>query len=273
MLERAPGGRALPPDVTDQIVTRTDGVPLFVEELIKTVLESGWLQEGADHYALTASHPPLVIPATLHDALMARLDRLNTAKTVAQLGAIIGRTFAYDLLRLVALLDEATMRRDRRRLIDAELLYARGTPPQATYTFKHALIQEAAYQSLLKRTRQQYHQRIAEALETHFGDIAATQPELLAYHLTEAGLIGHAMGYWQRAGERAMDRSAHAEAIGHLAKGLDALKALPDGAERARQELVVLSVLGRAQVATRGQAHRDVERTYLRCRELCLQLE
>ena len=272
MVERVTGGKPLPPEVTDQIVTRTDGVPLFVEELIKAILESGWLQERADDYALTGPLPPLVIPATLHDALMARLDRLSTAKTVAQLGAAIGRTFAYDVLRTVAPLDEATLQRDLGRLIDAELLYARGVPPQATYTFKHALIQEAAYQSLLKRTRQQYHQRIAQVLETGFGDVAATQPELLAHHLTEAGLIGQAMGYWQRAGQRAIERSAHVEAISHLTKGLAALKALPDDTERARQELGLLSILGLALVATKGQAHQDVERTYVRARELCLQM-
>jgi class 3 adenylate cyclase/predicted ATPase len=272
MVERVAGGKPLPPEVTHQIVTRTDGVPLFVEELIKTILESGWLQERADHYALTGHVPPVVIPATLHDALMARLDRLSTAKMVAQLGATIGRTFAYDLLRTVAPLDEATLQRDLRRLIDAELLYARGVPPQATYTFKHALIQEAAYQSLLKRTRQQYHQRIAQVLETRFGDMAATQPELLAHHLTEAGLIGQAIGYWQWAGQRAIERSAHLEAISHLTKGLAALKAVPDGTERARQELRLLSILGLAQVATKGQGHQDVARTYVRARELCLQI-
>jgi TOMM system kinase/cyclase fusion protein len=273
MIERVARGKPLPPEVTHQIVARTDGVPLFVEELIKTVLESGWLQERADHYASTGPLPPVVIPATLHDALMARLDRLSTAKTVAQLGATIGRTFAYDLLRAVAPLDEATLQTCLRQLVDAELLYPRGVPPQATYTFKHALIQEAAYQSLLKSTRQQYHQRIAQMLESRFGEIAATQPELLANHLTEAGLIAQAMSYWQRAGQRAIERSAHVEAISHLTKGLAALEALPDDTTgRARQELSLLSSLGLALVATKGQAHQDVERTYVRARELCLQI-
>ena len=272
MIERVSRGKPLPREVTRQIVIRTDGVPLFVEELIKTVLESGWLQEGPDCYTLTGPLPPLLIPATLHDALMARLDRLSTAKTVAQLGATIGRMFAYDLLRAVAPLDEATLQTCLRQLIDAELLYPRGVAPEATYTFKHALIQETAYQSLLKSTRQQYHQSIAHVLETRFGDIAATQPELLAYHLTEAGLVGQAMGYWQRAGQRAIERSAHVEAVSHLRKGLAALRALPDDTERARQELGLLSILGLALVATKGQAHQDVERTYVRARELCRQI-
>jgi predicted ATPase/class 3 adenylate cyclase len=272
MIQRVTRGKALPPEVTRQIVTRTDGVPLFVEELIKTILESGWLQERADHYAPTGPLPPLVIPATLHDALMARLDRLGTAKTVAQLGATIGRMFAHDLLRAVAPMDDATLEKCLGQLIDAELLYLRGVPPQATYIFKHALIQEAAYLSLLKSIRQQYHRRIAEVLETRFGDIAASQPELLANHFTDAGLIGRAMGYWQRAGQRAIDRSAHVEAISHLTRGLAALEALPDDTERARQELGLLSFLGHALVATKGQAHQDVERTYVRARELCRQL-
>jgi predicted ATPase len=271
MIQRVTRGKALPSDVTRQIVTRTDGVPLFVEELIKTILESSWLQERADHYEPTGPLPPLAIPATLHDALMACLDRLGTAKTVAQLGATIGRTFAYDLLRAVAPMDDTTLQTCLDQLIDAELLYPRGVP-QATYIFKHALIQEAAYLSLLKSVRQQYHRRISEVLETRFGDIAATQPELLANHFTDAGLVGRAMSYWQRAGQHAIDRSAHVEAISHLTRGLAALKILPDDTERARQELDLLSLLGLALVATKGQAHEDVERAYVRARELCRQL-
>ena len=164
MVWRVAGGKALPPEVVEQIVAKTDGVPLFVEELTKTVLESGLLREGEDHYDLTGPLPPLAIPATLHDSLMARLDRLATVKAVAQLGATIGRTFAYELLQAVSPLDEATLQHGLRQLVEAELVYQRGVPPQATYTFKHALIQDAAYQSLLRSTRQQYHQRIAQVL-------------------------------------------------------------------------------------------------------------
>ena len=271
MVEGVTGGKALPTELTHQIVTRTDGIPLFVEELIKAVLESGWLREGADHYTVAAPVPPLGIPATLRDALTARLDRLGAAKTVAQLGATIGRVFTYDVLRAAALMDEAALQNGLRRLIDAELLYARGVPPHASYTFKHALVQEAAYQSLLKRTRQQYHERIARALETRLRDIAVTQPELLAHHLTEAGAVEEAIVYWERAGQRAVERSAHAEAVSHLRRGLALLETLPESRDRARREIDFLSVLGMALVATNGQAHPNVERTYARARDLCRQ--
>ena len=161
-------GQSPAPGGLQHVVTKTDGVPLFVEELTKTVLESGLLQETEEHYELTGPLPPLAIPATLHDSLMARLDRLATVKAVAQLGAVLGRTFSYEVLQAVTPLDEAPLQQALARLVDAELLYQRGVPPQATYMFKHALIQEAAYQSLLKSTRQQYHQRIAQVLETRF---------------------------------------------------------------------------------------------------------
>ena len=188
LIRRVAHHKALPPEVVEQIVAKTDGVPLFVEELTKMVLESGLLQEREDRYELTGPLPALAIPATLQDSLMARLDRLTTVKAVAQLGATIGRTFAYDLLQAVAPLDAATLQQGLRQLVEVELVYQRGVPPQATYTFKHALIQDAAYQSLLKSTRQQYHQRIAQVLEAQFPETAETQPELLAHHYTEAGL-------------------------------------------------------------------------------------
>src|SRR5262249_13087327 len=154
--------------------------PLFVEELTKTVLESGFLHAAHDHYELAGTLPPLAIPTSLHDALMARLDRLSTVKSIAQLGATLGRQFPYALLQAVAQLDDAALQRALGQLVQAELLYQRGVPPQATYLFKHALIQDAAYQSLLKSTRQQYHQRIAQVLTEQFPETAETQPELLA---------------------------------------------------------------------------------------------
>jgi len=197
-------GKALPDEVLQQIVARTDGVPLFVEELTKMVLESGLLQERQGHYELTGPLPPLAIPTTLHDSLMARLDRLATVREVAQLGATLGREFTYELLQAIWPLDEETLQRGLRRLVDAELIYQRGVPPQARYVFKHALIQEAAYQALLKSTRQRYHQQIAQVLETRFPDTVKTQPELLAHHYTEAGLNAKAVGYWRRAGQRAL---------------------------------------------------------------------
>ena len=185
---RVAHGKALPPEVVEQVVAKTDGVPLFVEELTKMVLESGLLQEREERYELTGPLPPLAIPATLHDSLMARLDRLAAVKAMAQLGATLGREFSYELLQAVSPWDEDTLRRGLHQLVAAEFLYQRGLPPQATYVFKHALIQDAAYQSLLKSTRQQYHQRIAQVLEARFPDLCETQPELLAHHYTEAGL-------------------------------------------------------------------------------------
>ena len=230
-------GKALPPEVVEQVVAKTDGVPLFVEELTKMVLESGLLQEREERYELTGPLPPLAIPATLHDSLMARLDRLATVKGLAQLGATLGREFSYELLQAVSPWDEATLQRGLQQLVEAEFLYQQGLPPQATYLFKHALIQDAAYQSLLRSTRQQYHQRIAQVLEAHFPEICETQPELLAHHYTEAGLQAQAIPYWQRAGQRAIERSANLEAISHLTKGLEVLTTLPDTPERAQQEL------------------------------------
>jgi predicted ATPase/class 3 adenylate cyclase len=269
---RVAQGKALPPEIIDQVVVKTDGVPLFVEELTKMVLESGLLLEQEDHYALTAPLPALAIPATLHDSLMARLDRLATVKALAQLGATLGREFSYALLHAVSPWGEATLQQGLRQLVEAEFLYQRGLPPQATYVFKHALIQETAYQSLLRITRQQYHQRIAQILEVQFPETAATQPERLAHHYTEAGLLAEAIPYWQRAGQRALESSANVEAVAHLTRGLDVLKALSDAPERARRELVMQITLGRALSAVKGQAAPEVLQTYARARELCEQV-
>ncbi len=191
-------GKSLPDEVLQQIIDKTDGVPLFVEELTKAVLELGHLKEVDGHYKLTRPWASLAIPATLHDSLMARLDRLVTAKGIAQYAAVIGRQFAYDVLSTVSQLDEATLQRELGGLVEAEIVYQRGVPPQATYTFKHALIQDAAYESLLKSTRQHYHQRIAQVLETQFPETMETQPELLAHHYTEAGLTERAIHYWHK---------------------------------------------------------------------------
>jgi class 3 adenylate cyclase len=193
MVERITGGKPLPAQVLTQISEKTDGVPLFVEELTKAVLESGALQDSHGPYTLTGSLSSFTIPATLQDSLMARLDRLVTAKGLVQIGATIGRQFAYDVLAMVSQLDEVTLQRELGRLVEAEIVYQRSVPPQATYTFKHALIQDAAYGSLLKSTRQQYHQRIAQVLEAQFPEAAQTQPELLAHHYTEAGLTEKAV--------------------------------------------------------------------------------
>jgi predicted ATPase len=272
MVEGVTGGKALPAEVVQQVVAKTDGVPLFVEELTKTVLESGLLREAEGRYELTGPLPPLAIPATLQESLIARLDRLSTVREVVQLGATLGREFTYELLQTVSPLDEATLQRELALLVEAELLYQRGMPPQARYIFKHALIQDVAYQSLLKSKRQQYHQQIAQVLEERFTETRETQPELLAHHYTEAGLKEQAIPYWQKAGQRAIERSANAEAIGHLTRGLELLKTLPDTPERAQHELTLQLALGASFLMTKGHAASEVARAYTRARELCQQV-
>jgi predicted ATPase/class 3 adenylate cyclase len=272
MIEQVAGGRALPAEVHQQLLTKTDGVPLFVEELTKMVLESGLLRDVGDRYELIGPLPPLAIPATLQDSLMARLDRLATGKLVAQLGATIGRQFAYELLQAVSPLDEATLQQALERLVEAELLYQRGVPPRGTYVFRHALIQEVAYQSLLRSMRQQYHQQIAQALVARFPETVDTQPELVAHHYTEAGLAAQAVPYWQRAGQRAIERSANHEAISHLTKGLDVLKTLPETPQRTQQELTLQLALGTPLVMIRGYEAPEVEQAYARAQELCQQV-
>jgi predicted ATPase len=272
MTGRVAHGKALPPEVVAQVVAKTDGVPLFVEELTKMVLESGLLREIEGRYELSGPLPPLAIPTTLHDSLMARLDRLATVKAMAQLGATLGREFSYELLQAVAPWDQGTLQQGLHQLVAAEFLYQQGLPPQATYRFKHALIQDAAYQSLLRSSRQQYHQHIAQVLEARFPDNRETQPELLAHHYTEAGLMAQAIPYWQQAGQRALWRSANVEAIEHLTRGLDILKTLPDTPEHAQRELDLQVALGPALMATKGLAALEVEYTYTRARELCHQM-
>src|SRR5215813_2039974 len=244
-------GKTFPAAVLQQILTKTDGVPLFVEEITKAILESGQLKALDGHYELVGALSTLAIPATLQDSLMARLDRLMTGKVIAQLGATIGRQFSHALLQAVAQLNDRTLHEELHRLVEAELLYQRGVPPQATYVFKHALIQDAAYECLLRSTRQQYHQRIAQVLEARFPELCETQPELLAHYYTEAGVLAQAISYWQRAGQRAIERSAYLEAIVHLTKGLTLLQSLPDTAEHRQQELAVQTGLGLAYMATR----------------------
>ena len=270
LVERVAGGKPLPLEVRQQIVTKTDGVPLFVEELTKMVLESGLLQEEAEHYALRGPLPPLAIPATLHDSLMARLDRLASVKAVAQLGATLGRDFTYDLLHAVAPWDAATVQYGLQQLVEAELLYQRGVPPQATYVFKHALIQEAAYQSLLRSTRQQYHQRIAQVLEERFPTLVATQPELVAQHYTAAGLPALAIVYWHRAGQRAHERRRMWKPSNISAPGSNCsrLSQKPPSAPSTNSP----APRPWSSYCYQGYAASDVEQTYARARELCQQV-
>jgi predicted ATPase/class 3 adenylate cyclase len=265
-------GKAFPTEVLAQILAKTDGIPLYVEELTKTILESGLLREVGKRYTLTGPLPPLAIPATLHDSLMARLDRLAPVKETAQLGAVLGREFTYELLAAVSPLPDQALQEAVAQLVGAGLLFRRGQPPEAQYRFKHALVQEAAYQSLLRSTRQRHHQRIAQVLEARFPGSCETQPELLAHHYTQAGVMAQAISYWRRAGQRAIERSAHAEAIAHLSKGLELLTSLPDTPERLQQELDIQTTLGPALMAAKGFAAPEVLHAYARARELCRQV-
>ena len=265
-------GKTLPREIIEQLVAKSDGVPLYVEERTKAVLESGVLKETNEHYALTAPVTSLSIPATLQDSLMARLDRLMTAKVVAQLGAVMGRQFSYALLQAVSQLDEAMLQYELNRLVEAELVYQRGVIPQATYIFKHALVVTTAYESLLRSTRQGHHQRIAAVLAEAFPETAETQPELLAHHYTEGGLSEKAVGYWHRAGQKAVERSAHVEANNHLNKGLVLLQGLPKTVERHEQELALRITLGNALIAAKGHAAPEVGSIYSQARQLCQQV-
>jgi predicted ATPase/class 3 adenylate cyclase len=271
MIEKVAENKDLPAEVIEQIRLKTDGVPLFVEELTKTVLESVESIEsvGSPH------HTPLqlAIPATLQEALLARLDRLSEARQIAQLGATLGREFSHELIQAVAPLNEEDLHSALEKLVEAEILYQRGIGEQARYFFKHALIQDTAYQSLLKSTRQQYHQKIAQVLENHFPDTKKTQPELLAHHYTEASLIEQAIPYWQQAGQRAVERSANAEAISYLTKGLEGLESLPETSERVQQELILRRAIGAPLIATKGYTSEEVQNTYRRVRHLCERLE
>ena len=252
LIEGVTQGKPIPSEILDQILTRTDGVPLFVEELTKTVLESGLLREAAGGYELTGALPPLGIPSTLHASLLARLDRLSSVKDVAQIGAAIGREFSYGLIAAVASLSENDLNAALAQLVDAELIFQRGVPPDSSYQFKHALVQDAAYSSLIRSRRQQLHAAIGRAIESEFPEVAATEPELLAYHYSEAHLPEPAVKYWLEAGRRASQRSADKEAVVQLERGLSLLKLLPESISRDRLELELQLTMGTPLVAMRG---------------------
>ncbi len=269
MIAHVAGGHDLPPEVVRNLVARTDGVPLYVEELTKAVLESGVLREREGRYELARPLSELAVPVTLQESLMARLDRLAPLKDVVQLGATIGRAFSYDLIRAVSPLDEATLETELARLVDAEVLYQRGTLPALTYVFKHALIQDAAYESLLKNKRREYHRRIAETLAARFPDVAETQPELLAHHWAGAAAADFAIIAYHRAGQRAFERSAYSEASSHLRRALELLDGVADAVPREGYELQLLVALGPVLVGTKGYSNPEVEAVYARARELC----
>jgi predicted ATPase/class 3 adenylate cyclase len=268
LAERVAGGKTLPAEVIDQIVDRTDGVPLFVEELTKSVLESGVLRAEADRYVLDRSLRPLAIPTTLHASLLARLDRLASVRQVAQIGASIGREFSYQLLRAVSSPPEDELRAALGRLVASELVFQRGSPPDAVYTFKHALVQDAAHGSLLRSTRQRLHAQIADALEAQFPGLRDNQPEIFAQHYTEAGLVEKSVAYWGKAGHRSAARSAMVEAATQFRKGLDQLALLPSRPKRWREELEFYSALGAALLAVKGQAAPETGHAFARAQEL-----
>jgi class 3 adenylate cyclase len=273
MIAYMTGGKTLPREIADQIVDRTDGVPLFVEELTKTVVESGIVTDAGDHYSLSGPVAALAIPTTLHASLLARLDRLSPTREVAQMGATLGRSFSHELISAVAQMPQQKLDEALEQLASAGLIFRRGTPPDAEYTFKHALVQDAAYDTLLRSRRQQLHGRIAATLEAQFSEIVEAQPEVLARHCTEAGLAEEAIGYWLKAGQQSLARSAAMEATAQLRKGLTLLFGLPDDALRQKQELELQIALGRALQATAGQASPAMGETYARARQLCEQMD
>jgi class 3 adenylate cyclase len=262
------GGIALPAALLDQIVERTDGVPLFVEELTKSLLESQQLRRTGDEYVLDQPAQPLAIPTTLQDSLMARVDRLGSAREVLQIGGAIGREFSYEVLAQVAGLPDAVLQDALARLTEAELVFMRGSPPSAVYTFKHALIQDTAYSTMLRARRQQLHSAIALVLEKRHPDVVATTPEVLAQHFEQAGQSEKAIAYWHRAGERDLRRFAMKESIAHLATALRLVLAMPQSQRRDELELPVRLGLGVAQIVAGGPTSAEAAEHYRHARAL-----
>jgi class 3 adenylate cyclase len=268
IIDAVAGGQALPAEVVEQILSRTDGVPLFIEELTKTVLESAPLRRANGQNLLTAPFPRFDIPTTLHASLMARLDRLGAAREIAEVGAALGREFSHELISAVSPRSAKELEQALDQLASSELVFRRGSPPEAVYTFKHALVQDAAYSTLLRGPRQQLHARIAAVLEGQFGEIVETQPQLLAHHCSEARLIGKAIGYWEKAGQKSVARSAMVEAEQHYREALAMLPALPESSERDARELPLQLALGRVMVSTRGWSAVETAAVYARARTI-----
>jgi class 3 adenylate cyclase/predicted ATPase len=266
-------GKALPPEVLNHILAHSDGVPLFVEELTKTVVESRLLNDEGDRYVLRDQLPILAIPSTLHASLLARLDRLAAVKDVAQTAAAIGREFSYSLIASVAGLPEQDLQVALTQLVAAELIFQRGSPPDAKYLFKHALVQDAVYASLVRSHRHQIHAQIARVLEEQFPEVVTSEPEILAHHFTAAALTERGVFYWKQAGQHASDRSAFVEATRHFNAGIELLKTLPDTPARTQQELALHIGLGAALIVTTGHSSVEVEQAYLKAHALCLQMD
>jgi class 3 adenylate cyclase/tetratricopeptide (TPR) repeat protein len=272
MIHNLTGGKALPKEVTDQIIDHTDGVPLFIEELTKAIVESGVLTDVGDRFVVPGPLPPLAIPTSLNASLLARFDRLGSVREVAQIAAAIGRHFSHDLISATASIPRRKLDEALAQLVSAELIFQRGTPPDAEYTFKHALVQDAIYGTLLRSRRHQLHGRIAATLEDKFPEIVRTRPELLVRHCAEAGLVEKAVGYCLKAGQQAMARWAMTEAEAQVRKGLELASTLRDGAARQELELGLQLTLGHALLATLGYGAQEPHEAYARARQLCTEL-
>ena len=278
MVDRVTGGKALPAEVLEQIVAKTDGVPLFVEELTQAVLESGSLREEDGAYVLASALIPLVIPSTLQDSLMARLDRLAPVKEIAQIAAAIGREFSYRLLEAAAPIQGQALQSALGQLMAAELIHGRGSPPEATYVFKHALVQDAAYAALLRSHRQRIHADIARAMQEKFADQVEATPAIVAHHYAEAGFDDLAIEWWGKAGDQALRRSAFQEAIAHLGKAIEtadkagpaALQAPGDSAPPSQRLSRLHVAYGNALIAARGYAAPETRQAFARAGESAL---
>jgi predicted ATPase len=268
LIARVAGEKQLPADLLDQIVRRADGIPLFAEELTKALLEGGLLHEQDGRYVLERPLPTVAIPLSLYASLTARLDRLSPVKEVAQIGAAVGREFSYELIAALARRTDAQLGDALEQLVSSGLVFCRGTPPNQSFIFKHALVQDAAYNSLLRRQRQELHARIGKVLETQFPETVATQPEILAYHYTQAGFSETAIEYWRKAGDRGLRRSANVEGVAHLTRAIELIQSLPPDHDRDQRELELHLSLGQMMRATEGYAAPETLRIFARARDL-----
>jgi tetratricopeptide (TPR) repeat protein len=274
LVARVAGPKLLPLAVLEEVVARTAGTPLFAEAVTRTLLESDVLRELDDRYELTGPLPVGLIPASVQDSLMGRIDRLGADRPVAQLAATIGRESSFELLQTVLGKSTEALTQALRRLVELDLVFESGAPPASTYTFRHALIQDAAYESLLRKTRQEFHNKIAEALIHRFPEMVETKPELLARHFEGAGRIGEAIAGWMKAGHQAQQRLAFRECVAYLQKAVSLLETLPeDDHGRMQMEMQAQLALGQALTATFGWASRELETAFLRARDLCRKLD
>ncbi len=271
-IRKAAGGKTLPDSIVEQIVDKSQGVPLFVEEITRAILETGDVEEQGGSYVLRQSTHDFVIPATLQDSLIARLDRLGSAKDLVFTASVIGREFSYELIEAVSSVSQASLLADLGRLIQADLLGEQGAPPQSHYIFKHSLIRDAAFQSVLKARKRELHQRIGDVLASRFPEVVETEPEVLAHHYTEAHVVDRALEFWRNAANRATARLAYVEALGHVAKALSLIEALPPGVERDEWELTFLVIEGPSRMALDGWDSPAAKQLYERARVIAERL-